>query len=111
MVILSYFLLVPYQTIPDKSLFWIGFGLWALPMMVAIWFVRNKPSTRVNQILGDAIIAEAFGILGMLAAQNRWNILTSISWAAMPGILTGILIGTDTLLISRIFKGQIGPGY
>ena len=108
-MIWAFFLLVPYETVPNKELFGLGLGFWAIPNILSIWFVRNRPPRRVNQILGDAIILDTFAIVAMLGAQSRWPILTSITLASIPGIFAGILLGTDTLLLQGLYTGKLGP--
>jgi hypothetical protein len=110
-VVLSYFLFVPYGTIPDVGSFWIAFLAWAVPMALAILAVRNKSPKRISQVFSDVIIVVGIAIIALVLLQNRWSLLHSLTLAAMPGVLTGILVGVNCLLIPRILKGQIGPGY
>lgn len=110
-VVLSFFYLVPYDTIPDKYVFWLAFGGWAIPLIIMIWAVRNKPPKKMNGLLGDAMIVVGIAIISLIVLQNRWGPLHSVTLAAMPGVLSGIMIGVDSWLILRIVKGQIGPGF
>lgn len=57
------------------------------------------------------MIAVCFGIAIALGLGSRWSPLQSAADAAMPGVLCGILVGMNILFISRILKGQVGPGY
>ncbi len=109
-VIWAFFLLVPYATIPDKNVFWVAFLSWALPFVIVAWEVRNKSPKGLNRLLSDVIVAVGFSIGATFFLQNRWSLLHSALLAAMPGVLTGVLVGVDSLLLPRIFKGQIGPG-
>jgi hypothetical protein len=110
-VIWSFFLFVPYETIPDAGSFWTAFVTWAVPIALVIWALRNKSPKRISQVFSDVIIVVGIAVISLVLLQNRWSLLHSLTLAAMPGVLTGILVGVNGLLIPRIFRGQIGPGY
>jgi hypothetical protein len=110
-VVVSFFYLVPYDTIPNKDLFWFAFVGWAVPLVIVVWAVRNKPPRRMNGLLSDTMIVVGIAIISLIVLQNRWDPLHSVTLAAMPGVLSGIMIGVDSWLVLRIAKGQIGRGF
>jgi peptidoglycan/LPS O-acetylase OafA/YrhL len=109
LVIWSFFVLVPYDTIPNKPLFWSAFLGWALPMIAIFLWVRNiKESSRIQKQFSTVLIAEMFVFFVVLGASNRWTFLDPVIGAVMPGVLSGILIGTTSILWIKIYKGTIG---
>lgn len=109
-IIWIFFIFSPYDTISDKTTFWIAFTVWASPLVVCIWALRNQTPKRVQQVFSNVIIGIGATIIGLVIVQNRWSPLHWGVLAAMPGVLAGILIGLDSYLVPRIIRGQIGPG-
>jgi hypothetical protein len=110
-IIWSFFLLVPYESIPDKDIFWTAFVIWAIPLVAVVWASRNKPQKRMNQLFGDVIIFVSLSGGVILFLQSRWSFLHAAVIAIMPGFLFGVLVGINSILIPRILKGQVGPGH
>jgi hypothetical protein len=109
LVIWSFFALVPYNTIQNKPLFWSASVGWALPMIAIFLWVRNvKESSRIQKQFSSVLIAEVFLCFIVLGASNRWTFLDTVIGAIMPGVLSGILIGTTSILWIKIYKGTIG---
>ncbi len=110
-VILSYFFFVPYDTISDKAAFWTALILWASPLAISIWAVRNQTPSRARGIMSDVIIVVGVIMLAVVVLQNKYTLLQWAAVSALPGFLTGILVGVDSFLIPRIVRGQVGPGH
>jgi hypothetical protein len=109
-VVWSFFVFVPYETIPDVVSFWTAFVIWVVSLALAMWALRNKPPVRIRSLFGDIWIIIGIVVISLVLFQSRWSLLHSIALATMPGVLTGVLVGMNIILIPRILRGQIGPG-
>lgn len=90
---------VSYDAIPAKSLFWLSWLAWALPPIAVELAYRKSSSKRyLNAYANMAII---MGIVGIAIGSTggRFPILTPIAYAGVPGVMTGALIGSDSVAI------------
>lgn len=103
-------------TIPSLALYAllvsVGFGLGAVPVVIALTLYSLLPITR-NTITGllevDPAITESAQGMGFNRAQRLWRIELPLAW---PVILTGIRIAT-TIVVGIAALGAIvnGPGF
>src|SRR5713226_6978593 len=47
-----FYIFFPYESIPNKALFWLAFLLWLLPPTLTAWIVRDKMRDRAKGIYG-----------------------------------------------------------
>lgn len=97
-----FFVVAPYNIIPDKLTFWVAFFAWAAPPIAVEWAYVNAPTKRetnayTNMMIGIGILAIALGV-----AVKTFTAVTPIVAALLPGVLAGGLIGSDTTLVWKL---------
>lgn len=96
---LYFYYLVPYVTIPEKSVFWVAFLLWAIQPVIVQWRSRNIPSKAIITLQSNYFIGLGIGGLVLVIASRNVPALLPIIEAAMPGVIAGgILAGTAALV-------------
>lgn len=95
---------VPYESIPNKLLFWPSFIGWASILTLFPWAFRNTSSRRELRAFGNLMII--IGIVGLVMATWGWQFdtLRPAGYAMIPGVLTGALIGGDLVWFWTMYK-------
>lgn len=101
-----FYVQVPYDTIPNKSVFWFSLLVWSMPPIFVEWAYRKAPSKReinayANMMIGVGLLAIALGI-----SVRRVDALLPVVVAGLPGLLAGALIGSDSTLLWRLYKAR-----
>jgi hypothetical protein len=99
-----FYILFPYETIPNKALFWLGFLAWTLPPSAAAWAVQNISRREAKKLYGRLLTAFGIAMIAVYSISVRNESWTPILFASWPGILNGIGIGIDTNLLWKFFK-------
>ncbi len=99
-----YFYEVPYDSIPDKPVFFLSLIAWALPPIFVEWAYVNLPTKReLNAYFNMMIGLGTVGIAVSVAARNL-ELLVPVALAGMPGAMAGGLVGSDTTLLWTLYK-------
>jgi hypothetical protein len=97
---------VPYDSIPNKPIFWASFAIWGIGPTLFFWIYRNVPASRATRASGNMFVGIALVALVLLGLSYNASELDPVVFAFMPGVLTGGLIGNDTVLIWGRLKGR-----
>jgi hypothetical protein len=103
-----FYYLVPYSTIPSKSVFWLAFVGWASPPVIAEWVYRNAPTKRAIDKYSNLFIGIGLSGLVLAVAARRVEVLLPVAYALMAGAMAGGLVSGNMTLLWRHFKGP-GP--
>jgi hypothetical protein len=101
-----FFVFFPYDTIPSKVLFWSSFVIWFLPTALTAWIVRDMTRDRAKKIYGKFFFAVGISGLVISSLSNRYDAWIPILFAALPGVLNGLGLGIDSVLLWKFYRGR-----
>ncbi len=99
-----FFVEAPYDTIPQKSIFWLAFLGWATPGIFVEWAYRNLPTKKLINKYANVMIAIGLVAITIGIEVKRSEALVPVAYALVPGFMAGALVGSDSLLIWRIIN-------
>lgn len=96
---LYFYDLVPYETIPEKSVFWVAILIWAIQPVIVQWKSRDIPSKAVITLQSNYFIGLGIGGLVLVIASRNVPALLPIIEAAMPGVIAGGIVAGIAALV------------
>jgi hypothetical protein len=96
---LYFYNLVPYATIPDKSIFWLAFLAWTFQPIVVQWKSRRIPSKAAITLQSNYFIGLGIGGLVLVIASRNVPALLPVIEAAMPGVMAGGIVAGIAALV------------
>lgn len=91
---LWYFYVVPYDSIPAKSVFWIALIVWGIAPVVLQWSGRNLPTKRAVNMQANFFIGFGIAVVILTIVVRRVEGLLPIVEAIMPGAMGGGIVAT-----------------
>jgi hypothetical protein len=99
---------VPYNTIPNKPLFWLALIGWLIGPVIFEVANRNASTRHELDKVSDYFIELGLTVIFLSILSQRYDGLLPIVLAAVPGLMAGGALGGVFQLVFRYHKGQGG---